>query len=616
MNKHITENISYYLSLEQPEYAILISGKWGSGKTYFIDDFINNNIDPNSSDERNKFIKISLFGLKEVSGIDEQIFQNLHPVLASKYARFTGNLLKSAFKFGIKIDFDGDEKKDGSLSTRLDKFNPLEFLTDKSKKDKKIVFIFDDLERTEINIKEVLGYINYLVEQASFKVILVANEEKLIKKDSKTYLEFKEKVIGKTVEIRHDFPEVLKQFLEDNPIKIDAFDQTIVENVYDLAGYKNLRHIKQSIIDFNYLTSKIEKKYKNSEVFLSKLTFTFFAFNIEVKNGSLDEKDFLTRNIFPGDSDKSEKSPVIKVLKKYKLDSNLLFSLSYWIKILYKSYIEDDELNTAISKLAFFIKDKEKPSWVKLWHYRDLEDDEFDNLLKDVTDKFKNCEYESPELFLHAIALLVYFNQENISDFSLKNIKEKVNNCLSSSYENSEIWKNELLRSYARLNSTGFSYMNNISSDFLEIFQVVKSANKEIYDKNLDENKFWYLNGFIESIKSGDMEFINNILLVVNEYSPVFNSLSPERFFNSITEASNKNFVELSQILHSRYSDNKSLDGRGYEYHLVDELSFWQGLKINIESFDYSKHKIKGLNLKEFQEHIVDKILGKMADKS
>jgi len=124
------------------------------------------------------------------------------------------------------------------------------------------------------------------------------------------------------------------------------------------------------------------------------------------------------------------------------------------------------------------------------------------------------------------------------------------------------------------------------------------------------------LNKIIESIKSGDMESIKNILLGVNEYSPVFNGLSSEMFFNSIIEASNKNFFELSQILHSRYSDNKMLDGRGYEYHLVDELSFWQSLKINLESFDHSKHKIKGLNLKEFQKHIVDKILGKMADKS
>ncbi len=36
-NKHIEEFLDYYLNKEQsPDYAVLITGCWGSGKTYFI----------------------------------------------------------------------------------------------------------------------------------------------------------------------------------------------------------------------------------------------------------------------------------------------------------------------------------------------------------------------------------------------------------------------------------------------------------------------------------------------------------------------------------------------------------------------------------------------------
>ena len=36
-NKHIEEFLDYYLNVEQsPDYAVLITGCWGSGKTYFI----------------------------------------------------------------------------------------------------------------------------------------------------------------------------------------------------------------------------------------------------------------------------------------------------------------------------------------------------------------------------------------------------------------------------------------------------------------------------------------------------------------------------------------------------------------------------------------------------
>lgn len=40
-NKHIEEFLDYYLNKElSPDYAVLITGCWGSGKTYFIRQFL------------------------------------------------------------------------------------------------------------------------------------------------------------------------------------------------------------------------------------------------------------------------------------------------------------------------------------------------------------------------------------------------------------------------------------------------------------------------------------------------------------------------------------------------------------------------------------------------
>lgn len=46
------------------------------------------------------------------------------------------------------------------------------------------LIILEDIERTQINIIEVLGYVNSLVEQDGVKVLLVANEAELIKFES------------------------------------------------------------------------------------------------------------------------------------------------------------------------------------------------------------------------------------------------------------------------------------------------------------------------------------------------------------------------------------------------------------------------------------------------
>lgn len=56
------------------------------------------------------------------------------------------------------------------------------------------LIIFEDLERSEIDILKVFGYVNSLVEQDGAKVLLVANEKELLQyhnskpdKNGKTY---------------------------------------------------------------------------------------------------------------------------------------------------------------------------------------------------------------------------------------------------------------------------------------------------------------------------------------------------------------------------------------------------------------------------------------------
>ena len=36
MNEHIKKYIEYYIELDDPQYAVLLTGNWGCGKTYFI----------------------------------------------------------------------------------------------------------------------------------------------------------------------------------------------------------------------------------------------------------------------------------------------------------------------------------------------------------------------------------------------------------------------------------------------------------------------------------------------------------------------------------------------------------------------------------------------------
>jgi len=40
INLYIENYLNNYLKIKKPEFAVLLSGKWGSGKTYFIENYI------------------------------------------------------------------------------------------------------------------------------------------------------------------------------------------------------------------------------------------------------------------------------------------------------------------------------------------------------------------------------------------------------------------------------------------------------------------------------------------------------------------------------------------------------------------------------------------------
>lgn len=88
MDKEITNRIKQYLQIET-NYAIIISGDYGIGKTYYIKNKLFPEVKkiniPNSSKEE-KFIPIliSLFGAKSIESIQDAIFFELYTIFKKK----------------------------------------------------------------------------------------------------------------------------------------------------------------------------------------------------------------------------------------------------------------------------------------------------------------------------------------------------------------------------------------------------------------------------------------------------------------------------------------------------------------------------------------------------
>lgn len=261
-DEEICELILRYIRKENTEYAILIDGKWGVGKTFFI----KNSLKVKLQKEIKKtcrykgIIYMSLYGIKDITQLENKIIYSIiENGILSNNERKTSKMLIN----GAKTYINSLEKKD-SIMDLIKMFQEIS----------KYIIIFDDLERCMISITELLGYINELIEHKNVKTILIANEDKMAEVESsyqnKEYYEIKEKLIGEVIYYNPNIEIILDYICDEE--KEQLISRIIKDNKYKIIeimqkfNYKNIRTLKICISKFKTIIEKIEEvksTYKN-----------------------------------------------------------------------------------------------------------------------------------------------------------------------------------------------------------------------------------------------------------------------------------------------------------------------------------------------------------------
>lgn len=310
-NKHIEEYLDYYFDQKKNfQYAVLLNGAWGSGKTWFVKQYLEK-----KEDQGKKICYVSLNGVSKTSMIDEAIFKSIHPILGSKGSKLAGQILKGTLKATVKIDLDGNGKSDGSASGSVPKIE----LPDYLKINDNFILVFDDLERCELKKEEVLGYINYFVEQENIKTLIVSNEEE-ISKENKEFARKKEKLIGATFSYTEDQDVAIKSILleveKDDLKHLLKSNLELIKQTFNQVGYKNLRSFKQAIFDFErfYKKGYFASRGDFDDEAFEKVLKAFLILSLENKKGDFKMK-FLNLKMM--------KKILLRIKKKHKEHYNI-----------------------------------------------------------------------------------------------------------------------------------------------------------------------------------------------------------------------------------------------------------------------------------------------------
>ncbi len=558
-----------------PGYCVLLTGPWGAGKTYFIRSF------QEAQKSEHDFLYVSLNGIQSIDQVNDEFYRQLNPRLTGDSASIASTLLMQGIKAGTNIEIDNTIKQ--RLKSKLTN-HPNHIL------------IFDDLERCEAPLEELLGFLNKLVEHNSAKVILIANEDELRKRpEPNNYSAIKEKLIGVTLELETSPIEVIKGAASSTSQNLNELllrSISSVVEIFEKSEYRNLRHIKQAFLNFDISFGSLEHRYYNKSDLLERLLYIYLILSIEIKAGRIQASEIGTLRtsnmsyILQQVSNRGKSDPASiplsqQLIKKYSSHyfENRVLDDKFWQKLFTKGYLPAHEIADAINKSAYY-RDTNLPNWMKLWDMYRMDDTQFNGLLHLVKTQFHSHDIETLSEALHISGLLLHLSRRKLIPEAKVSILDKAKKIIS------ELKANNKLPDTNRINSDGFyfetseglGYMDRETPEFKELAAFSKQAIIEQYEASLPAK----LSHLIESIKLSELISFYEIYSLVSDHlkpyqeTPILH-LADAREFCSIITRSNHTILPACTALNDRYK---------YSYHaqiLASELGWLKNLRTELQ---------------------------------
>lgn len=553
MESHLEEYLNYYKNREAPGYAVLVTGEWGTGKTYQVRKIF----------EKDEEYYVSLFGLQTADDVHAAVLAVMDPKMA-KVKSFVGGAGKAAEGLG-------------GLASLLGTVPKMLNAVFRQNVNKKRTIIFDDLERCNINTKDKLGVINTYVEHHHCRVVVIAHDEKIVGEFNVE----KEKLFGQTIKVEPNIsaafgafcskffkdkndilgPEKLKFVTTHNPAIIEIFKDS------EAGSLRILRHV---IEDLGRLFESLDKEHLEKLGVMDTLVRLFSALNIEVRSGFLVEADLRDRRNAvqqhyakqtDSKTDQSEEPNFLVADKKYGsvgLNDNLLHD-DLIIQMLIEGRYDKETICSSLNDSPYFLKPEEAPPWRVVMDFDQLEDEVLNVAIEAMQAQFENRTVTVPGEMLQIFTLRMLMSKEGELDDDIVKIidgcKLYIDDLLAAdrlpAKERGSRGEHGLATAYG-----GCQYWDlaNIKEQFKEIFEHLIDARAQAFEKQFPE----IVVNLLDLVKSDGNAFREHVSYTnagENLYAgvPVLSEIAPKDFVDAWLVSPKANWREVFYALGSRY---------------------------------------------------------------
>ena len=589
-------------------------------------------------------IYMSLYGISNLEEISKKIFIETTQLMDKNLRKFMNisgqQTIPEYAKTGIDMaNFFG-------VTQNGDKIDYKEFFSTDDK-----VLCFDDLERANVDVIDILGYINNFVEHDHIKTIIICNEKELSTKlkssnlEMKTFIatylldkqeelnktdkpivekiqdkiehvfdkandyeRIKEKLIGETFEYAPKFDYIINGILmryETNPdlIRFLRENTGLIISTFNKSGTRNLRILKHALNDFKKIYEMVNKSYPNTShrVMQTMLIFTI-AISFEIKAGKITKDKFI--NIKDNEEYKS-----ILVSSRILMDNRQFYikefdnNYYYNFKAEYRFFkFIEYYVRTRIFDMKLFKENMETirntvdtenlPAYRRLLteEYWKISDDQFGRVIEEIIDDVKEGKLALIDM-VKIFAYFSYFTRKGLIEYDLKTLKAIFFDGMNRASLTSNYCKNVN-------DELGKIAIEEVAEDMEDILKNFNTLNNQLLDKMYKEKA----EGVMKCIPMKMELFYEKFDKECMEI-PIFKYYDMFQLFQRISCASNEDIVLIREKLVDRVNKNPK--------KIEPEMKNIKQLKQIID--DYLKGKepsIKIVMLKEFSNslgYILDK---------
>ena len=589
-------------------------------------------------------IYMSLYGISNLEDISKKIFIETTQLMDKNLRKYMDaneqTTIPEYAKTGIDMaNFFG-------VTQSGDKVDYAEFFSTDDK-----VLCFDDLERANVDVIDILGYINNFVEHDHIKTIIICNEKELSTKlkssniEMKTFIatylldkqdelnktdkpivekiqqkienvfdkandyeSIKEKLIGETFEYAPKFDYIINGILmryENNAdlIRFLRENTRLIISTFERSGTRNLRILKHALNDFKKIYEMVNKSYPNTShrVMQTMLIFTI-AISFEIKAGKITKDKFV--NIKDNEEYKSilVSSRILMDNRQFyikEFDSNYYynFKAEYRFFKFIEYYVRTRIFDMKIFKenmetIRNTVDTENLPAYKRLLteEYWKISDDEFGKVISDIIEDVKQGNLRLIDN-VKIYAYFSYFSKKNLIDYDIKTIKSVFFNGMNLSSLKSEYCDNVE-------EELGKIAINEVAEDMDDILKHFNTLNGQLHDKMYKEKAEEIFKCIPMKMELFYEKFDKECMEV-----PIFKYYDPYQMFQRISCASNEDIVLIKEKLVDRADK--------YPKQIEPEIKNIKQLKQIIDDYLNGKDpSIKIVMLKEFSKdlgYIIDK---------